>query len=545
MRRSPSRSIECHGGREVPGGQRYLVQIHRAHPVSDGLQRSGRRGGSTGVGRRATRYDPPMTARARLLSVNVGLPRDIAVEGPHRAHRDLEGSGPGPLPGGPAQPRRRRPGRPGRARGRATRRLRLPDRVVSLLGGAARPDRPRAAGSSARTSPSKACPTTTVCIGDRYRIGTALFEVTQPRVTCYRVGIRMNEPRMPALLTSQRPAGVLLPRAGGGRGRRRRRHRQGRRRPGADDRRGDQRAALFARIIRASGCERALRIPALSPGWRASFEALLQSRATARTRQRRARAGRGRAPGRSRVSLARVTAIDRESGGRRLARRCEPRRPAAADARCRASTSSCGCRPGDGGRRSFAAIRSPARLDRALPHQRQGRAARRGREPTCTTASAWATVSTSARRAARFVLGDGRAAGRAAQRGDRRDAGDGDAVRPGGRAHGAAGRVAPRGSRRAAASVRRRGRRLMRGTRPRPQLGVLQQRRARPTTIGRRLRRSGHLSRTVLERLGIPRDADFYLCGPARFMAEMREVLAALGVAPSGFTPSSSTGTSR
>ena len=41
-----------------------------------------------------------------------------------------------------------------------------------------------------------------VCIGDRYRIGSALFEVTQPRVTCYRIGIRMNEPRMPALLTS-------------------------------------------------------------------------------------------------------------------------------------------------------------------------------------------------------------------------------------------------------------------------------------------------------------------------------------------------------
>ena len=34
-----------------------------------------------------------------------------------------------------------------------------------------------------------------VCIGDRYRIGGALFEVTQPRVTCYRVGIRMGEPR--------------------------------------------------------------------------------------------------------------------------------------------------------------------------------------------------------------------------------------------------------------------------------------------------------------------------------------------------------------
>ena len=41
-----------------------------------------------------------------------------------------------------------------------------------------------------------------VCIGDRFQIGSALFEVTQPRVTCFRVGIRMNEPRMAALLTS-------------------------------------------------------------------------------------------------------------------------------------------------------------------------------------------------------------------------------------------------------------------------------------------------------------------------------------------------------
>src|ERR1700756_1891405 len=45
-------------------------------------------------------------------------------------------------------------------------------------------------------------PDDAVCIGDRYQIGGALFEVTQPRVTCYRVGIRMNEPRMAALLVS-------------------------------------------------------------------------------------------------------------------------------------------------------------------------------------------------------------------------------------------------------------------------------------------------------------------------------------------------------
>src|SRR5918995_4727174 len=49
-----------------------------------------------------------------------------------------------------------------------------------------------------------------VCIGDRYRIGAALFEVTQPRVTCYRVGIRMNEPAMPSLLVAHHRPGFYL-----------------------------------------------------------------------------------------------------------------------------------------------------------------------------------------------------------------------------------------------------------------------------------------------------------------------------------------------
>ena len=43
-----------------------------------------------------------------------------------------------------------------------------------------------------------------VCVGDRYQIGNAVFEVTQPRVTCYRVGIRMNDPRIPAMLVAIR-----------------------------------------------------------------------------------------------------------------------------------------------------------------------------------------------------------------------------------------------------------------------------------------------------------------------------------------------------
>ena len=49
-----------------------------------------------------------------------------------------------------------------------------------------------------------------VCIGDRYRIGGALFEVTQPRVTCYRIGIRMNEPRMPTLLVAHHRPGFYF-----------------------------------------------------------------------------------------------------------------------------------------------------------------------------------------------------------------------------------------------------------------------------------------------------------------------------------------------
>src|SRR5512133_3010074 len=49
-----------------------------------------------------------------------------------------------------------------------------------------------------------------VGIGDRYRIGTAVFVVTQPRVTCYRVGLRMNDPRIPALLVSHHRPGFYF-----------------------------------------------------------------------------------------------------------------------------------------------------------------------------------------------------------------------------------------------------------------------------------------------------------------------------------------------
>jgi len=49
-----------------------------------------------------------------------------------------------------------------------------------------------------------------VCIGDRYRIGGAVFEVTQPRVTCYRLGIRMGHEQMPALMVAHRRPGFYF-----------------------------------------------------------------------------------------------------------------------------------------------------------------------------------------------------------------------------------------------------------------------------------------------------------------------------------------------
>jgi ferredoxin-NADP reductase/MOSC domain-containing protein YiiM/ferredoxin len=136
-----------------------------------------------------------------------------------------------------------------------------------------------------------------VCIGDRYRIGTALFEVTQPRVTCYRVGIRMNEPRMAALLVAHgRPgfyfrvieegeveAGETIVKVSSGAG---------------EMSVARVNALLYLPGHRREDLERALRIPALSAGWKGSFRALLQQAPSANP----ARGNPGLAP--SDISLA-------------------------------------------------------------------------------------------------------------------------------------------------------------------------------------------------------------------------------------------------
>jgi ferredoxin-NADP reductase/MOSC domain-containing protein YiiM len=115
-----------------------------------------------------------------------------------------------------------------------------------------------------------------VCIGDRYGIGAAVFEVTQPRVTCYRLGIRMDNPQMAALLVSHRRPGFYCRVITEGE-------------VGAGDEiqkiaHGPEKISvaeidslLYTTSHDLKRIAIAVRIPALSPGWKGSFEGFLQA----------------------------------------------------------------------------------------------------------------------------------------------------------------------------------------------------------------------------------------------------------------------------
>jgi ferredoxin-NADP reductase/MOSC domain-containing protein YiiM len=113
-----------------------------------------------------------------------------------------------------------------------------------------------------------------VCIGDRYRIGEAEFEVTQPRVTCYRVGMRLGRPEMASLLVSHHRPGFYMRVITEG-------HIRGGDEiiktatgPGALSV-ADTDALLYLPGRDRAKLKTALRIPALSPGWQGSFRDLL------------------------------------------------------------------------------------------------------------------------------------------------------------------------------------------------------------------------------------------------------------------------------
>ena len=244
---------------------------------------------------------------ARLLSVNVGLPRDIEWKGRTvhtgiwkspaagrcRAGRlNLEGDGQGDVAGHGGEQRAVFAYQMESYR-YWEERLKRADFTHGQFG---------------ENFTIEGLPDDEVSIGDRYQIGGALFEVTQPRVTCYRIGIRMNEPRMAALLTSSGRPGFYF-----------RVLREGEVGGGdeivkageAQERMtvAEANALLYSPDHPRDRLERALRIEAFSPGWRRSFEALLGSHASGNAGLAPVEAAHPAAPG---FRALRVTAIDRE-----------------------------------------------------------------------------------------------------------------------------------------------------------------------------------------------------------------------------------------
>ena len=465
---------------------------------------------------------------AQLLSVNVGLPRDIAwkgrtvhtgiwkdpVPGRCRVGRlNLQGDGQGDLAGHGGEQRAVFVYQIESYR-HWQEQLRRTDFVYGQFG---------------ENFTIEGLPDDAVCIGDRYQIGSALFEVTQPRVTCYRVGIRMNEPRMPALLTSGGRPGFYF-----------RVLREGD--VGAGDeivKVGEAKERMTIAEINAllyspnhphDRLERALRIEALSPGWRSSFEALLQSQAITGSGNAGlvpATAAHPAAPGFRRLA---VTAIDRES----------------------ADVLSLTMQSADG---------QP--LPMALPGQyvvlRLQRTA--SAPPLFRSYSLSGSLSTERYRIS-VKIEPGGAAGTYlhghVRVGDRLEVGSprGSFLLETGERPvvlmsagiGATPVLAMLHALAAARSTRQvlwihgardrqhhpfaaEVRRLVLGL-PRGSSFVCYSKPELRDKRGEDFDATGHLSRSVLDEVGIPRESEVYLCGPARFMADMQEVLATLGVAP-------------
>ena len=466
---------------------------------------------------------------ARLLSVNVGLPHDIAwkgrtvhtgvwknpVRGSCRVGRlNLDGDGQGDLAGHGGEHR-------------AVfvyqiesyrywqEQLKRSDFVCGQFG---------------ENFTIEGLPDDAVCIGDRFQIGTALFEVTQPRVTCFRVGIRMDEPRMASLLTSSGRPGFYF-----------RVLREGEVAAGDEIVKvGEARERMTVAEINAllyfpghprDRLERALRIEALSHGWRASFEALLHSQQegaeTGNAGLTPAAAAHPASPGFQ--SLV-VTSIDRESAdvlsfamqsadgqplqmalpGQYVVLRLKPTADGPTLFRSYSLSGPLSTERyrisvkieanGAAGRHLREHFHVGDRLDVSSP--RGNFVLQPGERPIVLLS---AGIGATPVLAMLHALAVARSTRQVMWLHTARD----------GQHHPFAGEV----------------RRLMRAlTNGRSYICY-----TRPDSIdktGGDFNATGRLSRSVFDALAVPRDADVYLCGPTRFMADMKEALAALGVAP-------------
>jgi ferredoxin-NADP reductase/MOSC domain-containing protein YiiM len=466
---------------------------------------------------------------ARLLSVNVGLPRDIEwkgrtvhtgiwkspIAGRCRVGRlNLDGDGQGDLGGHGGEQR-----------------AVFVYQIESYRHWQEQLKRPdlgdvKSSGQFGENFTIEGLPDDVVCIGDRYLIGSALFEVTQPRVTCYRVGIRTNEPRMAALLTSSGRPGFYFRVLEEGE-------------VGAGDqivKTGEAKERMTVAEINAllyspnhprDLLERALRIEALSPGWRGSFQALLRSPTSGNAGLMPKAAAHPAAPGFQRLA---VMSIDWESAdvlsmtmqnrdGRPLPAALAGQyivirlQPAAGGATLFRSYSLSGPPSAERYRISVKIepngaagtwLRDHLRLGDMLDisSPRGSFILQMGERPIVLLS---AGIGATPVLAMLHVLA---AAGSTQQVLWLHAARDREH-------HAFAGEV----------------RRLMADL-PHGRSYVCYSKPAAADKMGEDFDAAGHLSRSVFEGAGMPREPDVYLCGPTGFMADMRAALASFGVAP-------------
>ncbi len=466
---------------------------------------------------------------ARLLSVNVGLPRDIEWKGrtvhtgiwkeplPGRCRvgrLNLEGDGQGDLAGHGGEQR-----------------AVFVYQIESYRYWQEQLNRTDFVhGQFGENFTVEGLPDDAVCVGDRYQIGSALFEVTQPRVTCYRVGIRMNEPRMPALLTSSGRTGFYL-----------RVLQEGVIGAGDEIRKvgeaemrmtvAEINALLYSPDHARDRLERALRIEALSPGWRSSFEALLKSQTDA--------AGSGNAglmpaaaahPAGPGFRPLTVTAIDRESEDV-LSLTMQSADGLPLQAAMAGQYVVLRLRTSVGGPPLFRSysLSGPPSTERyriSVKVEPNGVAGTYLREHV----GVGDALDVSSPRGS-FVLQSGEGPVVLLS------AGIGAtpvlamlyalAAAPSSRQVLWLHAARDRQHHPFAADVRRLMRALAHG-----RSYVCYSRPGQGDKAGEDFDAAGHLSRSVFENLGISQEADVYLCGPTRFMSDMKETLASLGVAP-------------
>ena len=367
-----------------------------------------------------------------------------------------------------------------------------------------------------------------VCIGDRYQIGSAIFEITQPRVTCYRVGIRMNEPLMPAWLTSSGRPGFYF-----------RVIREGDVGAGDDIVKvgeaaermtvAEVNALLYSPHHPRDRLEHAVRIDALSPGWRGSFEALLQNSAATNAGNPGLVPAAAAHPAAAGFRPATIAAIDwedeevlsltlRAPDGQRLPASLPGQyvvvrlRPTASGTPIFRSYSLSGpvsteryrisvkIEPNGVAGTLLHALRVGNVLDISSP---RGTFTLRAEDRPVVLLSAGIGVTPAL--AMLYALAESRTTRQVLWLYQARDR----------RHHPFAAEV------RRLVSALARGRSYVCYSRP----GL-------HDTIAEDFDATGYLSPSVFDKVGVPREADAYICGPPRFMGDMKQALAQLGLAP-------------